>query len=101
MRLRPVFDISEVVKVIALKGVKKSRGGLMLGVADLGNHSMGFLGGWNEVGEGLLRRVAYHEIRNMIYKLTSESCIVHKPVRVSENPNYDIQIRLCIMLVTF
>lgn len=36
-------DIFEVVKEVVLKTINKSRAGLMLGIADLGNHPQGFL----------------------------------------------------------
>jgi hypothetical protein len=38
-------DIFEVVKSLVQKGTEKCRGGLMLGMANLGNSPEGFLGG--------------------------------------------------------
>jgi len=39
---RSLADIFEVVKSLVLNSIGKSRGGLMLGMADLGNHPQGF-----------------------------------------------------------
>jgi len=47
-------DVFEVVKAAVLKSTGKSRGGLMLGLADLGNHPQGFLGGFFTVGSNVI-----------------------------------------------
>ena len=47
-------DIFEVVKAVVLKTTKKSRGGLMLGIADLGNHPNGFFGGFFTTGSNVI-----------------------------------------------
>ncbi len=47
-------DVFEVVKAAVLKSTGKSRGGLMLGMADLGNHPRGFLGGFFTVGSNVI-----------------------------------------------
>ena len=39
-------DIFEVVKAAVWECQRKSRGGLMLGLANLGNHPEGFFGGF-------------------------------------------------------
>lgn len=51
---KTLADIFEVVKAVVLKSMKKSRGGLMLGMADLGNHPKGFLGGFFTVGSNVI-----------------------------------------------
>ncbi len=47
-------DVFEVVKAAVLKSTGMSRGGLMLGMADLGNHPRGFLGGFFTVGSNVI-----------------------------------------------
>ena len=47
-------DIFEVVKTVVLKSMKKSRGGLMLGMADLGNHPQAFFGGFFTTGSNVI-----------------------------------------------
>lgn len=47
-------DIFEVVKAVVLKSMRRSRGGLMLGIADLGNHPQAFLGGFFTTGSNVI-----------------------------------------------
>ncbi len=47
-------DIFEVVKSLVLRSMKKSRGGLMLGMANLGNHPQGFFGGFFAAGTNVI-----------------------------------------------
>lgn len=47
-------DIFEVVKAAVLESLGKSRGGLMLGLADLGNHPQGWLGAFYPVGSNVI-----------------------------------------------
>jgi hypothetical protein len=47
---RTLADIFEVVKAVVLKTMKKSRAGLMLGIANLGNNPQGFFGGFFTTG---------------------------------------------------
>jgi hypothetical protein len=47
-------DIFEVVKAVVLKTLKKSRAGLMLGMANLGNNPQGFLGGFFTTGSNVI-----------------------------------------------
>jgi hypothetical protein len=47
-------DIFEVVKAAVLKHMGKSRGGLMLGMANLGNSPKAFLGGFHSVGSNVI-----------------------------------------------
>ena len=47
-------DIFEVVKEAVRTSLKRSRGGLMLALADLGNHPTGFLGGFFFVGSNVI-----------------------------------------------
>ena len=53
-KAKTMADIFEVVKAVVLKTMKKSRGGLMLGIADLGNHPQGFLGGFFTTGSNVI-----------------------------------------------
>ena len=47
-------DIFEVVKTAVWKNLGMSRGGLMLGFADLGNHPKGFFGAFFPVGTNII-----------------------------------------------
>ncbi len=51
---RSLADIFEVVKSVVLNSIGKSRGGLMLGMADLGNHPQGFFGGFFTTGSNVI-----------------------------------------------
>jgi hypothetical protein len=51
---KSLADIFEVVKSLVLNRIGKSRGGLMLGMADLGNHPQGFFGGFFTVGSNVI-----------------------------------------------
>jgi hypothetical protein len=51
---KSLADIFEVVKAVVLKTMKKSRAGLMLGIADLGNHPQGFFGGFFTTGSNVI-----------------------------------------------
>jgi hypothetical protein len=51
---KTIADIFEVVKAVVLKAMKKSRGGFMLGIADLGNNPKGFFGGFFTTGSNLI-----------------------------------------------
>lgn len=80
---KTLADIFEVVKAIVLKSMKKSRGGLMLGMADLGNHPKGFLGGFFTVGSNVivlnknpLKRIT--ETRPELYKPYAFHVLLHE-----------------------
>jgi hypothetical protein len=47
-------DIFEVVKAAVVESLGKSRSGLMLGLADLGNHPNGWLGAFYPVGTNII-----------------------------------------------
>jgi hypothetical protein len=47
-------DIFEVVKNAVVKSMGRSRGGLMLGLSDLGNHPQGFFGAFFPVGTNII-----------------------------------------------
>jgi hypothetical protein len=47
-------DIFEVVKSLVQKGTGKCRGGLMLGIANLGNSPEEFLGGFFTIGPNII-----------------------------------------------
>jgi hypothetical protein len=80
---KTLADIFEVVKAIVLKSMKKSRGGLMLGMANLGNHPKGFLGGFFTVGSNVivlnkipLQRIT--ETRPDLYKPYAFHVLLHE-----------------------
>lgn len=47
-------DIFEIVKAAVDETIHLSRGGLMLGLADLGNHPKGFLGAFYPIGTNII-----------------------------------------------
>ena len=51
---RTLADIFEVVKEAVRRSVGRSRGGLMLGLANLGNHPRGFFGAFFPVGTNII-----------------------------------------------
>ncbi len=51
---RTLPDIFEVVKSLVSEKTGQSRGGLMLGMANLGNHPQGFFGGFFAVGSNVI-----------------------------------------------
>ena len=51
---KSLADIFEVVKSLVLNSTGKCRGGLMLGMANLGNHPQGFFGGFFTVGSNVI-----------------------------------------------
>lgn len=51
---RSLPDIFEIVKSLVLNSVGRSRGGLMLGMANLGNHPHGFFGGFFTTGSNVI-----------------------------------------------
>ena len=51
---KTLADIFEVVKAAVWNDQKASRGGLMLGIANLGNHPQGFLGAFYPVGTNVI-----------------------------------------------
>ena len=53
-RAKSLPDIFELVKSLVLKSMGKSRGGLMLGMANLGNHPQGFFGGFFTTGTNVI-----------------------------------------------
>ncbi len=51
---KTLADIFEVVKASVWVSQRKSRAGLMLGLANLGNHPQGFFGGFYAVGSNVI-----------------------------------------------
>jgi hypothetical protein len=51
---KTLADIFEVVKAAVWESRKKSRAGLMLGLANLGNHPQGFFGAFYPVGSNVI-----------------------------------------------
>ena len=51
---KSLADIFEVVKSLVLNSTGKCRGGLMLGMANLGNHPQGFFGGFFTTGSNVI-----------------------------------------------
>lgn len=80
---KTLADIFEVVKAAVLKSIGKSRGGLMLGIANLGNHPEGVLGGFFTVGSNVivmnkipLQRIT--ETRPELYKPYAFHILLHE-----------------------
>jgi hypothetical protein len=76
-------DIFELVKSMVQKSMGKSRGGLMLGMANLGNHPQGFFGGFFTTGTNVivlnkipLQRIK--ETRPELYKPYVFSVLLHE-----------------------
>lgn len=76
-------DIFEVVKAAVWKSQRKSRGGLMLGLANLGNHPQGFFGAFYPVGSNVivmnkipLERIK--ETRHELYKPYAFHVLLHE-----------------------
>ena len=51
---KKLSDIFEVVKAAVLESLGRSRGGLMLGLANLGNHPQGWFGAFFPVGTNII-----------------------------------------------
>jgi hypothetical protein len=76
-------DIFELVKTLVLKSMGKSRGGLMLGMANLGNHPQGFFGGFFPTGTNVivLNRVPLQRIKETrpeLYKPYVFNVLLHE-----------------------
>ena len=76
-------DIFELVKSLVLKSMGKSRGGLMLGMANLGNNPQGFFGGFFTTGSNVivlnkipLQRI--QETRPELYKPYVFNILLHE-----------------------
>ena len=76
-------DIFEVVKAVVLRSTGKSRGGLMLGIANLGNHPKGFFGGFFTTGSNIiimnkipLQRIK--ETKSELYKPYAFHILLHE-----------------------
>ncbi|MBI5001673.1 MAG: hypothetical protein HZB92_09185 [Euryarchaeota archaeon] len=63
---RSLSDIFEVVKAAVRQTLGQGRGGLMLGLANLGNHPRGFLGAFFPVGTNIIvmNRVPLNRIKD-------------------------------------
>ncbi len=53
-KAKTIADIFEVVKAAVSRRLRQSRGGLMLGLADLGNQPGGFFGAFYPVGTNII-----------------------------------------------
>jgi hypothetical protein len=51
---KTLADIFEIVKAAVLESLGRSRGGLMLGLSDLGNHPQGWMGAFYPVGTNII-----------------------------------------------
>ncbi len=76
-------DIFEIVKCAVLESEKKSRSGLMLGLADLGNHPRGWLGAFYPVGTNIIvmNRVPLKRIKQTnprLYKPYAFHVLLHE-----------------------
>ncbi len=68
---RTLADIFEVVKTAVLRSRKLGRGGLMLGLADLGNYPQGFFGAFYPVGTNVIvmNKVPLQRIKDTMPRL--------------------------------
>ena len=76
-------DIFEVVKSLVQSSIVKSRGGLMLGMANLGNDPHGFLGGFFTTGSNVivLNKIPLNRImetRPELYKPYAFHVLLHE-----------------------
>lgn len=76
-------DIFEIVKAAVVESLGKSRGGLMLGLADLGNHPQGWLGAFYPVGSNVIvmNRVPLKRIKETnpeLYKPYAFHVLLHE-----------------------
>jgi len=80
---RDLPEIFEVVKAVVAKLLGRSRGGLMLGLADLGNHPRAFLGGFFTVGSNVIvmNKIPLQKIKEArpeLYKPYAFSILLHE-----------------------
>ncbi|MDY6965802.1 MAG: hypothetical protein SVM80_07520 [Halobacteriota archaeon] len=76
-------EIFEVVKDATRKSLGDSRAGLMLGLADLGNHPLGFLGGFFTIGSNIIvmNRIPLQRIKETqpeLYKPYAFHILLHE-----------------------
>jgi len=76
-------DIFEVVKAAVRDQMGRSRGGLMLGLADLGNQPFGFFGGFFQVGSNIIvmNRIPLQRIKETqpdLYKPYAFHVLLHE-----------------------
>ncbi|NPV61057.1 MAG: hypothetical protein HPY61_00210 [Methanotrichaceae archaeon] len=76
-------DIFEVVKAAVMKSTGQSRAGLMLGMANLGNHPQGFFGGFFTVGTNVIvmNKIPLHRIKETrpeLYKPYAFHVLLHE-----------------------
>jgi hypothetical protein len=80
---RDLPEIFEVVKAVVDRLLGRSRGGLMLGLADLGNHPRAFLGGFFTVGSNVIvmNKIPLQKIKETrpdLYKPYAFSILLHE-----------------------
>jgi len=82
-RAKSLSDIFEVVKSSVREALGMSRAGLMLGLADLGNHPQGFLGAFHPIASNVivmnrvpLRRI--EETNPELYKPYAYNILLHE-----------------------
>lgn len=89
---KTLADIFEVVKDAARESLGSSRGGLMLGLADLGNHPKGFLGGFFTIGSNIIvmNRTPLQRIKETqpeLYKPYAFHILLHEYLHTLGNIN--------------
>jgi hypothetical protein len=82
-KARDLPEIFEVVKAVVAKLLGRSRGGLMLGLANLGNHPNAFLGGFFTVGSNVIvmNKIPLQKIKETrpdLYKPYAFSILLHE-----------------------
>ena len=80
---RDLPEIFEVVKSVVHRLLGRSRGGLMLGLANLGNHPRAFMGGFFTVGSNVIvmNKIPLQKIKETrpdLYKPYAFSILLHE-----------------------
>lgn len=80
---KTLADIFELVKAAVSESLGASRGGLMLGLADLGNHPLGWMGAFYPVGTNIIVMnkvplLRIRETRPELYKPYAFHVLMHE-----------------------
>ncbi len=101
---KTLADIFEVVKAAVWEIQKKSRGGLMLGLANLGNHPQGFFGAFYPVGSNVIvmNKIPLHRIqetRPELYRPYIFHILLHEYLHSLGNLD-ESSVRLMVLKIT-
>ena len=93
---KTLADIFEVVKAVVLKTMKKSRAGLMLGIADLGNHPQA---GSNVIVMNKIPLQRIKETKPELYKPYAFHILLHEYIHSLGYPD-EGKVKLCAYQIT-